>query len=224
MSKTKLIHCSFDLVDRFEPRVPDSRIEVVGMEDAETPRICVAPSILHCPKAIPKSGETIRWMQAVGLKPIIHAYYLQSDNVYQPTKDQVADVGWTKEMWVLDKPKDWRRRDYEIVSCCMTDGKDMFGNDVVCINSVELKPAPYTDSLKELVEGMDLEYGEFMRRFPFLTFRGMATNVTCTKEIRERIRESQKHRAFKSLSIRVEAYRNEQKERQETEATNQDLL
>ena len=207
MSKTKLIHCSFDLVDRFEPRVPDSRIKVVGMEDAETPRICVAPSVLHCLKAIPKSGETIRWMRAVGLKPIIHAYYLKSDRVYQPTKAQVADVGWTREMWILDTPKDWHRRDYEIVYCGMEDGWDSFGNDVVCINSVDLKQVSYTDSLRDLIEGIGLEYADFMARFPYLKFRELATNVNCVNDLRKRREKHLRHKAFESLQKRVEAYR-----------------
>lgn len=207
--KQKLIHCSFDLVDNFVPRVPDSRVMWKGeeYEDSTTPRICVAPSVLHCLKAMPKAGETIRWMQAVGMKPVIHAYYLKSDNVHICTKDDVPDADITHEMWVLDKPKDWHRVDYEITACVMTDGKDQFSKDVVSIHAVDIKRVPYTDNLKDLIEGLGLEYGEFMNRFSFLTFRGLAINIGNTDELRERRRKHLHHKNFESLQKRVKAYR-----------------
>ena len=208
----KLIHCSFDIVDSFVPRVPNSRVKHDGkdFEDATTPRICVAPSILHCLKAMPKAGEIIRWMRAVGLKPIVHAYYLESDNVHKCTKEEVPDADRTHEMWILDKPTDWHRRDYEIVSCAMDDGVDIFGEKVVAIHSVELKRAPYTDSLKDLIEGLGLEYEDFMARFPFLKFRELATNVDCTDDLRKKRMNNLHHRAYESLERRVKAYRDKE--------------
>lgn len=210
MKKDKLIHCSFDLVDSFVPRVPDSRVKYNGVEyeDSATPRICVAPSILCCLKAMPKTGEIIRWMRAVGMKPIIHAYYLKSDNVHVCTKDEVLDADITHEMWMLDKPLDYYRRDYEIVSCVMEDAKDIFGKPVVVIHDVEIRQAPYTDNLADLIGGLGLEYGDFMRRFQFLTFREFAMNVGCVDELRERREKHLKHKAYESLQRRVEVYRN----------------
>lgn len=205
----KLIHCSFDIVDDFTPRVPTSRVKHDGKdyEDATTPRICVAPTILQCLKAMPKAGEIIRWMRAVGLKPIIHAYYLKSDNVHVCTTDEVMDADITNEMWILDKPTDWHRIDYEIESCAMNDCQDIFGKDVVAIHGVSLKRAPYTDSLKDLIDGLGLEYAEFMSRFPYLKFRELAVNVECTDELLEKREKNIRHRAYESLKIKVEKYK-----------------
>ena len=160
---------------------------------------------------IPKSGEIIRWMRAVGLKPIVHAYYLKSDNVHECTTSEVMDADRTHEMWILDKPIDWHRRDYEIVSCVMDDGKDIFGRDVVAIHGVELRRAPYTDNLKDFISGLGLGYADFMQRFPYLKFRELATNVKCTDELREQREKHLKHKAFDSLQIRVQAYREKEK-------------
>lgn len=215
MAKKKLIHCSFDLVDNFTPRVPDSRIKVRWQdrecENAVTPRICVSPTVLQCLKAMPKAGETIRWMRAVGIPPVVHAYYLESDNVHMCTKDDVLDADITGEMWILDRPKDWHRVDYEITACHMTDGKDLFGKDVVAIHSAELRRTKYTDSLKNLIEGLGLEYGDFMARFPYLGFRELAVNVRCTDELRKRCEKHLRHKAFESLQKRVKAYREKER-------------
>ena len=206
--RTKLIHCSFDLVDSFELRVPDSRVKWQGKEyeDSKTPRICVAPTVLQCLKGMPKAGEIIRWMRAVGLTPIVHAYYLKSDNVHICTAEDVPDVDITGEMWILDKPTDWHRIDYEIVSCVMDDGKDMFGRSVVAIHGVEIVRTVYTDNLQDLIQGLGLEYGDFMRRFPFLNFRDFAMNITCTEELREKRKKNLRHKAFDSLRKRIEDY------------------
>jgi len=51
MKRNSYVHCSFDLVESFKPRVPKTR--VIGKfvsEEAETPRICTADTIQHVPK------------------------------------------------------------------------------------------------------------------------------------------------------------------------------
>lgn len=61
MKRNSYVHCSFDLVESFKPRVPKTR--VIGKfvsEEAETPRICTADTIQH--KAMlnaQKSAEVI---------------------------------------------------------------------------------------------------------------------------------------------------------------------
>lgn len=48
MKRNSYVHCSFDLVESFKPRVPKTR--VIGKfvsEEAETPRICTADTIQH---------------------------------------------------------------------------------------------------------------------------------------------------------------------------------
>lgn len=183
----KLIHCSFDIVDEFVPRVPDSRAvyDDKEYEDSTTPRICTAPSILHCLRAMPRAGGVIRWMHAVGMKPVIHAYYLQANSVKVCTSDEVPDADTTHAVWVLEKPEKVTRRDYEIVSCSMHDGKDMLGRSFVRIDGIKLKRVPETDNLKDLVESIGQDYGYFIKRFPFVTFREFATNITCTDRLRK---------------------------------------
>lgn len=148
-----------------------------------------------------------KWMQAVGMKPVIHAYYLKSDNVHICTKEDVLDADITHEMWVLDKPYDWHRVDYEITACVMTDEKDQFGKDVAVIHAVDIKRVPYKDNLKNLIEGLGLEYDEFMNRFSYLTFRELAMNIGNTDELRERRIKHLHHKNFESLQKRVKAYK-----------------
>jgi len=207
--KPKLIHCSFDLVDDFTPRIPDSRVIWKGKEyeDCTTPRICVAPSVLDCLKAIPKAGETIRWMEAVGMKPIVHAYYLKSENVHICTKDDVLDADNTHEMWVLDKPKDWHRVDYEITDCFMTDGKDQFGKDGVFIHAVDLKRVRYTDNLKEFLDGLGVTYEDFPDSCKPVLFRKLAMVLDRTDLLMEKRKKHLHHKNFENLQRRVKEYR-----------------
>jgi hypothetical protein len=89
----------------------------------------------------------------------------------------------------------------------MEDGKDMFGKDVISIHGVNLKRVPYTDNLKDLIEGLGLEYCEFMRKFKFLTFREFAMNIGNTDELRKQRRKHLNHKNFESLQRRVKEYR-----------------
>lgn len=52
-SNSKLVHVSFDEVERFVPRVPK---QICPDEDNTTPRICVAPNILSAIQAMPQGG------------------------------------------------------------------------------------------------------------------------------------------------------------------------
>ena len=52
MKKNCMVHCSFDLVDHFEPRVPKNRIEGKKSEDGTIARICVASDIRNAINAI----------------------------------------------------------------------------------------------------------------------------------------------------------------------------
>lgn len=48
MKRNSYVHCSFDLVESFKPRVPKTRvIDKFVSEEAETPRICTADTIQH---------------------------------------------------------------------------------------------------------------------------------------------------------------------------------
>ena len=62
-------------------------------EDTGTKRICVSQSINGCLTAIGSRFD-------LGDKVFIHE--CESDNAVQPTEEQVCDVGFTGEQWILD--------------------------------------------------------------------------------------------------------------------------
>lgn len=123
-----MIHVSFDLVDEFIPRVPKHRCEG---ENNTIKRICVAPSIIEALNAIPQAGLVVRNMKSLGLPVIIHCYYLKADKVMRNDEVQkyVPDAEFTREMWILEKPKAVNRIDYEITDCIVKQGVDVFGNE-----------------------------------------------------------------------------------------------
>lgn len=123
-----MIHVSFDLVDEFIPRVPKHRCEG---ENNTIKRICVAPSIIEALNAIPQAWLVVRNMKSLGLPVIIHCYYLKADKVMSNDEVQkyVPDAEFTREMWILEKPKAVNRIDYEITDCIVKQGVDVFGNE-----------------------------------------------------------------------------------------------
>lgn len=72
-SNSKLVHVSFDEVERFVPRVPK---QICPDEDNTTPRICVAPNILSAIQAMPQGGTVAYNMARIGVPVVIHAYYI----------------------------------------------------------------------------------------------------------------------------------------------------
>lgn len=204
--RPKLIHCSFDEVYSFEPRVPKSRNE---LEDDQIKRICVTPTIRQCIDAIPKAGNIMRFMREVGMPVVIHAYYLEADRVEYDTRDYVPDAELTGEMWVLEKPKDWKRIDYELQSFCLKDGKDRYGNDITWVFGVYPVRHKYQDNLQELIEGIGRDYDEFRMKCPDVSFRLIAGNADkkMMQDFKERREAYQKKKCFESLQRRVAAYR-----------------
>ena len=73
-SNSKLVHVSFDEVERFVPRVPK---QICPDEDNTTPRICVAPNILSAIQAMPQGGTVAYNMARIGVPVVIHAYYIE---------------------------------------------------------------------------------------------------------------------------------------------------
>ena len=78
-NNSKLVHVSFDEVERFVPRVPK---QICPDEDNTTPRICVAPNILSAIQAMPQGGTVAYNMARIGVPVVIHAYYIESDAIY----------------------------------------------------------------------------------------------------------------------------------------------
>jgi len=197
----KYIHCSFDVVNEFVPRVPTTRCKI---EDKTTPRICVAPDIRHCLAAMPSAGRIIEWTRATGMPVILHAYYLTADKVLTDTRDKVADAEFTHEMWILEKPTSVRRVDYEITSYSIQDGRDMLGDPIKQIVNVEIRRVPFTDNLKELFcfspnnpHELKITYGVIAANMDFDT----------AKRIKTEREQYKKHNTFDRLQRRIEAYR-----------------
>lgn len=96
-SNSKLVHVSFDEVERFVPRVPK---QICPDEDNTTPRICVAPNILSAIQAMPQGGTVAYNMARIGVPVVIHAYYIESDAILMPEQiaDKVPDAVATGEM------------------------------------------------------------------------------------------------------------------------------
>ena len=66
MKRNSYVHCSFDLVESFKPRVPKTR--VIGKfvsEEAETPRICTADTIQHALLGIPGCADVMQNLTCV---------------------------------------------------------------------------------------------------------------------------------------------------------------
>jgi hypothetical protein len=104
-SNSKLVHVSFDEVERFVPRVPK---QICPDEDNTTPRICVAPNILSAIQAMPQGGTVAYNMARIGVPVVIHAYYIESDAILMPEQiaDKVPDAVATGEMWVMENKPD----------------------------------------------------------------------------------------------------------------------
>lgn len=186
----KMVHVSFDLVDRFVPRVPVQRSPG---EDAETPRICVAPDLISALQAIPQAGETLLNMQRCKLPLIIHAYYLESCNVLssEEIKTKVGDAEATGEMWIMEEPKNVRRIDYEITDFFSAVKKDCFGTTgrfVVCISTKRVKYQSNWENLANSVSDNPANAKWFLTNRPKdITFRTFASNLD--EEMIKRINE-----------------------------------
>lgn len=79
---------NFDMEILF-PRIPENKAKP---EDKVTPRICVSKSIIGCIEStgIFRKHETL----------YVHSCY--SNNVYSPTQEQVDDVMFSGEEWIVE--------------------------------------------------------------------------------------------------------------------------
>lgn len=98
-----LIHCTFETVEDFYPRIPLQRCPG---EDDSIPRICVADSVQNALNAIPQAAETLDAMERIGVPLIIHVYDLESSDVMNSSAVQkyVPDALATHEKWILSRP------------------------------------------------------------------------------------------------------------------------
>ena len=113
-NNSKLVHVSFDEVEKFIPRIPK---QICPNEDNTTPRICAAPNVLSAIQAMPQGGTVVYNMARIGVPVVIHAYYIESDAILMPEQiaDKVPDAVATGEMWVMTVPTAVCRIDYKII-------------------------------------------------------------------------------------------------------------
>lgn len=113
-NNSKLVHVSFDEVEKFIPRIPK---QICPNEDNITPRICAAPNVLSAIQAMPQGGTVVYNMARIGVPVVIHAYYIESDAILMPEQiaDKVPDAVATGEMWVMAVPTAVCRIDYKII-------------------------------------------------------------------------------------------------------------
>ncbi len=175
-----MVHVTFDLVERFTPRVPKQRC--VGEENI-TPRICVSSRLLQALQAVPTSGLAVYNMKRLGVPVVIHAYYLQSDNVLTSDQiaDKVADAVVNDEMWILDEPTKVYRVDYELTDSITVDARDRHGEQQRFLLSAEFKRCKYQDNWRNLVYrlGKSDKFADvFLARRPQdLSYRTFVTNI-----------------------------------------------
>ena len=88
MKRNSYVHCSFDLVESFKPRVPKTR--VIGKfvsEEAETPRICTADTIQHALLGIPGCADVMQNIKNFDIRIYLQVYYLLIDALQFPTEE-----------------------------------------------------------------------------------------------------------------------------------------
>ena len=155
----KHIHVSLDIVERFVPRIPEHRIPG---EDGTIPRICVSNRLLDCVNAMPSGPETLQIMELLGEPMVIHAYYMQAEQVL-PTKEitqYVPDAEWSHESWLLTEPTKVYRVDYHVVNPQFF--KPKIGP--LKLLAADFKRCPFTDNTKALANRLGVqENSEFVK-------------------------------------------------------------
>lgn len=179
-NNSKLIHVSFDEVEKFIPRIPK---QICPNEDNTTLRICVAPNVLSAIQAMPQGGEVVYYMARLGVPVIVHAYYIESDAVLMPEQisDKVPDAIATGEMWVTEVPAAVRRIDYEIRKPFVPKRTDRNGTrERFLITYGELKRVRYQDNWRNLSArtAKNEKAAEwFMENKPDISYRTFMSNM-----------------------------------------------
>ena len=176
-NERRMIHCSFDLVDKFVPRIPKNRC--IG-EDATIPRICAGQTIRGCLSSMPKAGDTMHRMRQMGLPVIIHAYYMRCKHAVFDIKDYVPDATTTGEIWLLESPSEIHRVDYEIrFERCMWY-TDPYGQQQRYPVGVRLRRTKYQDNIENFADNYcqtETARKEMIEYLQKITFRTFISNI-----------------------------------------------
>lgn len=166
MVQLKYIHVSFDVVDTFKPRVPKNRIKG---EDNTIPRICVANRILDCINAMPSGPETLQAMQQLKLPTIIHAYYMQAQEIWntETVIQYVPDAQCYGESWIRTMPTHVHRVDYLVQDPLFYQTKD----GPLRLIGARFKRCPFSDNVTKLANLFHLHdssaFVELMRKYEY---------------------------------------------------------
>ena len=179
------IHTSFDLVNKFEPRVPQERN---SYEEDRTNRICVSTNLLGAVRGIPGSGFVIKQMLECNLPVIIHAYYLESLDYYQPSIQEVPDQDYTNEVWLLKEPLSVIRADYKMEKIQLKNLGKYKEKDLYYIMDADFHPIPYSDNLKNL--NQKFHKAEYVSQVMNISFRSFMWNLG--EELSDKIKEGGK--------------------------------
>lgn len=141
-----LWHVSFEVVDNFDPRVPENRM---AGEDDTTPRICMGTNIKRCITAMPDGGGALKGLLRASefdsrMKPIIHAYCTiinrREDGLITPSelvsKYGVLDAKSNGEHW-LTKSVTFEHRMFEIYDAKFSEATDQHGNRGYLIDDLD---------------------------------------------------------------------------------------
>lgn len=170
--RKSMVHVSFDLVEKFTPRIPAFRIEGEFQEDSKTERICASSTILGALRGIPQGGKTLYQMKQLGLPILIHAYYLEGAYVV-PTDAQVPDRCITDEVWFLREPEKIRRVDYLITHFELLPVKDI-EHSFYFVLDAKVERCPYGDNKENLCSLFQKKMPDAMSEF---SFRQIITNL-----------------------------------------------
>lgn len=169
MPKVKtVIHISFDIVDKFIPRIPTSRMKG---ENKTIKRICACPTLYQSLIAMPCAWQVIREMERLGLPVIIHAYYLDTWKITD-ARGYVPDAAVTGEVWLRQPPIKVRRFDY------LVKVPDIENNTL--LRGVRFTRTRYQDNISNLCRlyGADEEaFREYMDEIN-IGYAGLITNLS----------------------------------------------
>lgn len=179
MKRNSYVHCSFDLVESFKPRVPKTR--VIGKfvsEEAETPRICTADTIQHALLGIPRCADVMQNIQKFDMRIYIHVYYLTSEDIKFPTEEEVPDVKETHEVWILSEPQKIIWQDYEITDFKTSYHKDLNGIKHQILVGCKIKRVSNIDNISYFIDNIipnlpkqkAEKFYELLKKFSYRTF------------------------------------------------------
>ena len=185
----RYVHCSWDVLEKLSPRIPETRLSGPAIwEDNTIPRICVAKNVLDALHAMPRTADVILQMQKFKMPVIIHAYYLKQDlsQVIHPTRALVPDVDQTHELWMLKEPLSMSRCDFLIEDPIIFPVKDQNGKQSNYLFNCRLKQAKFQSNTENFLKSLGKEDAELAEKLHSITpFRKLILEESLEKIVEE---------------------------------------